>query len=183
MPYFSRLTDIVTCNLSTILEQASDPQATLAEIIREMEEGNLGAQRSVKTAEANVQKITEEIETQRHESERAVTEAKDALQSNREADAREALARKHEIESLIAGLDQQLQAATATRDHLKTLANALRARLADAKRRLQAFEEHVPSVEAAPASEPAAEETPDPEVSAIDAELEELKRQLRGDNS
>ena len=38
MSFFSRLTDIVTCNISQLLAQAEDPQAVIAEIIREIAE-------------------------------------------------------------------------------------------------------------------------------------------------
>ena len=37
MPYFSRLTDIVTCNLTEILITAENPAVTLREILYEME--------------------------------------------------------------------------------------------------------------------------------------------------
>ena len=41
MSYFSRLTDIVTCNLSEILAKESDPATALKRIVAEMEEGLL----------------------------------------------------------------------------------------------------------------------------------------------
>ena len=37
MPHFSRLTDIITCNLTVILNESSDPAITLREIIDENE--------------------------------------------------------------------------------------------------------------------------------------------------
>ena len=33
MPHFSRLTDIVTCSLTEILESSEDPAATLREVV------------------------------------------------------------------------------------------------------------------------------------------------------
>ena len=35
MPYFSRLTDIVTCSLTEILDSSDDPQTTLKEVLEE----------------------------------------------------------------------------------------------------------------------------------------------------
>ena len=61
MSYFSRLTDIVTCNLSAILAEAEDPGATLEEIIEEMRTGIESARRSVKTAATNEVRVCEEI--------------------------------------------------------------------------------------------------------------------------
>ena len=42
MSYFSRLTDIVTCNLTEILARETDPLAAVGEIIAEMQEGLAG---------------------------------------------------------------------------------------------------------------------------------------------
>lgn len=137
MPYFSRLTDIVTCNLSSILADADDQQAALEEIIFEMTEGVAGAERSVKTAGTNVSRIEVEIGEQQAEISAWLAGAQEALANGNEADARQALERKHEVEDLIAGLEQQLEAAISTRDHLRTMLNALQARLADAQRRLR----------------------------------------------
>ena len=57
MPYFSRLTEIVTCNLTALLDGAENRQATLEEIIKEIQDGVTGAKRSVRTAENKVQKV------------------------------------------------------------------------------------------------------------------------------
>ena len=53
MTYFSRLTDIVTCNLTRLLAEADDTVAALQEIIAEMEAGMAGARRSMQTAQGN----------------------------------------------------------------------------------------------------------------------------------
>ena len=62
MSYFSRLTDIVTCNLTQMLNSATDPRAAIAEIVTEMEEGLAGAQRSVNTANNSAQRLKREID-------------------------------------------------------------------------------------------------------------------------
>lgn len=136
MTYFSRLTDIVTCNLTAILEEAKDPKAALDEIILEMNEGLAGAQRSVKTASNNENRLKEEIFELNTQVDHWTAKARDAVSSNNENDARNHLMRKKESEALLAGLKQQLTAASATRDHLTTTLHALQARLADAQRRL-----------------------------------------------
>ena len=135
MPYFSRLTEIVTCNLTALLDGATDREATLEEIIGEMQEGISGAQRSVRTAGNNVTKVECEISDQLIQSGEWMSKARQALENNREDLARQALSRKKEVENLIAGLEQQLHAAVSTRDHLKTTLHALEARLSDAQRR------------------------------------------------
>ena len=62
MTYFSRLTDIVTCNLTKLLAEADDPAAALQEIIAEMDAGMAGARRSMQTAQGNEDRIRGEVE-------------------------------------------------------------------------------------------------------------------------
>lgn len=179
MSYFSRLTEIVTCNLSTLLDQAEDPKTAIAEIIAEMEEGLTGARRSVKTATANADRLGEEISGNRQQMENWSQKAKQALQEGREADARSALIRRREAGDLVAGLDQQHAAAVATRDHLLTLQRALEARLADAIRKralLENGQPHNAPLSAIPLQEPATMHQD--RVSELDAEMEALRREL-----
>ena len=181
MAYFSRLTDIVTCNLSSILARAENAVEALQAMIPEMEEGLAGAERCVKSAAEKVSQLESEIGEQRHETENWKLRAQAALEKGDEPGARNALGRKHEVEDLIAGLEQQLQAAVATRDHMLTTRQALQARLADARRRLTAIQSGANPLtgEQEPANSaglaPAAEQR-----SRIDAELEELRRQMKG---
>ncbi|MEW4486845.1 PspA/IM30 family protein [Thalassoglobus sp. JC818] len=180
MPYFSRLTDIVTCNLTSILEHADDKEAVLKEIIFEMTEGLAGAERSVGTASTNVSRLEVEIGEQRQQAEQWVLEAQNALASGNENQARSALERKHEVEDLIAGLEQQLAAAVSTRDHLKTILNALQARLADGRRRLRSLDSETQEADVA-SSTGADPETPAvaEKKSKVDAELEALRKQMQ----
>lgn len=179
MPYFSRLTDIVTCNLSSILEQADDPRIALEEILFEMQEGVAGAERSVKTADANVCRLEVEIGEQRLEIASWVKTAQQALTQGQEGHARQALQRKHEVEDLIAGLEQQLEAAISTRDHLRTMLSALQARQADARRRLLAIDQPEANAPGAiPADPPATTAVVADRQNRIEAELEALRQQL-----
>ena len=135
MPYFSRLTDIVTCNLTLLLKEAENPQETLEQIIKEMKDGVAGAHRSAATAARNLDKIDAEIAEQKVQIDNWMARAKAYLERNEEGQARQALMRKKEVEALIAGLEQQRSAAAATCRHLQTTLAALEARLADAERR------------------------------------------------
>ncbi|WP_339912157.1 PspA/IM30 family protein, partial [Symmachiella dynata] len=65
MTYFSRLSDIVTCNLNELLDREADPHAAILSILREMEAGVAGANRSVATATSNQQRIQSEIDDHR----------------------------------------------------------------------------------------------------------------------
>ncbi|MDA7503643.1 PspA/IM30 family protein [bacterium] len=179
MPYFSRLTDIVTCNLSSILARAEDQKVALEEIVYEMKEGVSGAERSVNTASQNVTKIEVEIGEQHEEIAAWMKQAQQALSNGQEVKARQALERKHEVEDLIAGLEQQLEAAISTRDHLRTMMNALQARLADAKRRMKLLASGEDLFEENPSEDVVQEDSiPSDRKSRVEAELEALRQQM-----
>jgi phage shock protein A len=177
MNYFSRLTDIVTCNLSSILKESADPRATLEQIIREMQDGVAGAQRSAATAARNLEKVETEIAEQKAQVESWMETARKRLSENEEGKARQALMRKKEVEALIAGLEQQRHAARTTRDHLQTTLAALQARLHDAERRLQGQPAQGEPAGAATrrVSETAASKD---QLAEIDRELADLRREL-----
>lgn len=180
MSYFSRLTDIVTCNLTELLSQAEDPLAAIEQIIREMEEGLSGAKRSVATATTSEDRLSCEILGHREQAANWAGKAKDHLLGGRESEARQCLLRKREIEDLIAGLQQQHQAAVVTREHLATMHRALEARLADALRRRTCLREGVAHDADHPATLAAVHTPADDRASQVDAELEALKRELAG---
>jgi phage shock protein A len=139
MPYFSRLTDIVTCNLTKLLEESDDPQAALQEIVHEMELGLAGARRSATTAQANEERLREEVDENSRLIYQWSGKAREALGRSEEDQARLALVRKREAEALVDGLKEELTSASETRSHLLRTMRALEARLSDAKRKLQAM--------------------------------------------
>jgi phage shock protein A len=156
MTYFSRLTDIVTCNLTDLLTEADDPIATLDEIVLEMEEGLAGARRSVNTAAKNAERLRAEIDAHRNQVTIWKESARQALVAGREDEARIALSRKQELEDVAAGLEQEYGAAVATRGHLETTLRALQARLMDARRkRAELTGDTLPEEPAAISAEPA----------------------------
>jgi phage shock protein A len=179
MPHFSRLTDIITCSLTEILNTAKDPEKTLREILDEMNEGLSACRRNVRASTANSERFQREIT----EFESQITEWKDrAKQSLSEGDedgARDALRRKVEVEDLIAGLRPELDAATSTRQHMLRIQKALEARHAEAIRRMEEMTGETPSPrlesETAAVSASAAAQV---RASEVEAELEALKREL-----
>ncbi len=181
MSYFSRLTDIVTCNLTQLLNQTEDPRTAIAEIVAEMQEGLAGAQRSVNTAAASEQRLRREIDEHRASAASWTEKARQHLAAKSEADARDCLLRKREVEDLIAGLEQQHKAAIATKEHLATMQRALEARLSEALRKrdsLGAVPTPVSPASAPDFSIPPSMSAVDERQRQIDAELEALKREL-----
>ena len=181
MSYFSRLTDIVTCNLTKLLDEAEDPLVTLKQIVHEMEEGLSGAKRSVATAARSEERLIGELEEHRSKIEYWTSNAKEQLTTGNDNDARLALIRKGEVEDLIAGLEQQHQAAVATREHLTTTQRALEARLADARRRQQQLARGEDATAETSASEGKIESdafVDGTRAKQVEAELESLRREL-----
>lgn len=176
MTFFSRLTDIVQCNLTEILQNVDDPQTMINEIILEMEEGLAGARRSVDTAAKNAARLGEEIDQLRGQVASWRAAAKTALEAGKEEEARRSLARKQETEDVAAGLEQEFAAAVATRDHLETMSRALHARLADARRKQAALVGDPLESDTDPSRTP--EKADGPRNRAIEEELASLKREL-----
>ena len=184
MSYFSRLSDIVTCNLSEILSRADDPLKAVQSVIAEMEEGLAGARRSVAAAAASEERVQKELTEYRQQIEQWATRARSELRAGREDQARLILLRKQEVEDVVAGLEQQLQAAAATRAQLTTMMRALEARRAEAERKREELQTGRPVTEPAPRAAftgaRAAERDPVERTrqQQIEAELEALKREI-----
>ena len=173
MTYFSRLTDIVTCNLTKLLADADDQAAALQEIIAEMDAGMAGARRSMQTAQGNEDRIRGEVEEHSRQITHWSNKAKEHLIAGVDDQARLALVRKREVEDLVAGLEQQLLAAEQTREHLATTFRALEARLAEARRRQQGGADGEESSGGNTATEPGSAAALE-----IEDELAALKREL-----
>jgi len=136
MPYFSRLTDIVTCNLTDLLDTSENPRSVLEEVIQEMEQGIAGAQRSVQTANNNRRKLELELEESNKQATQWEKAAIEQLNTGDENAARTSLYRKKEAADLVAGLEQQVQVAHSTYESLMTTYRALEARLSEANRKM-----------------------------------------------
>lgn len=140
MSYFSRLTDIVTCNLTEILTTSDDPITAISQVIGEMHEGLAGCERCVRRAERTADELQSELNEYAKQVSEWMEKAKTALAAGDEEAAREALLRKKEVEDLLAGLEREHRAAQATHESLKTTLRALEARISEARRRQSQME-------------------------------------------
>ena len=181
MPHFSRLTDIVTCSLTEILDASDDPCATLKEVLDEMEEGLSSARRVAKTSASNRDRMQREIDEHTKQMNAWVETAKAALVSSDDSTARAALTRKVEIEDLIDGLKPELEAADSTHRNMLRIQKALETRYAEAGRRMaeltgEPAEIRLESETAVHAITQSQQE----KSCEVEAELEALKKQLGG---
>src|SRR5262245_61924023 len=184
MSFFSRLSDIVSCRLDDLLADAHDAGTALGRMISEIEEGLAGARRSVQSAGAAEQRLQTELVERQGQAAFWGKNAREELAAGRENSARQSLLRKRETEDLAAGIQQQLAAATSTREHLSTTLRAIEARLAEAQRRQREFRESdtllaAPKRAEAPSSGTTSTAAVDRTRAAeIDAELEALRREM-----
>ena len=187
MSFFSRLSDIVSCRLDDLIGEQADPAAAMARIISEIEEGLAGAKRSVTAAGKSEERLNADLAERRQQAAWWGDKARQELAQDHEDDARQALLRKRETEDLAAGIEQQLAAATSTREHLSTTMRAIEARLSEARRRQEEFltmQSPAPATRAAGSMGGSAlPPTVDRARNAqIEAELEALRRELKKSN-
>lgn len=134
MGLFSRIGDIISANLNDLTESFEDPEVMLRQAIREMEtsikevtEQTAKAMASQKTMQRELERNRQQAEQWQGRAEHAVAEGDDGL-------ARRALSRKREHEKLAAALDDQLAAASESVGTLRRQLDAMKAKLAEAKR-------------------------------------------------
>ena len=114
MGVISRVSDIVAANLNALLDRAEDPEAMLAQVIRDMEAGLARARRSAAVAVADERRLGRERDEHRLEAEHWKSRAKEALAAGREDLARRALARKLEHDGMTRDLEEQHAEASLT---------------------------------------------------------------------
>src|SRR5437868_3799448 len=101
MGLFTRLADLISANLNSLLDAAEDPERMLAQVIREMEDGLAAARRQGAVAVAAERRLGRELEQNRAAAGLWKERARKALAGRREDLARKALARKLEHDDLV----------------------------------------------------------------------------------
>jgi len=136
----------------------------------------------VTAAGASEERLKTELEERRQQAGWWGNKAREELLGDHEEAARQALLRKRETEDLAAGIQQQLAAATSTREHLSTTMRAIEARLAEARRKQLELQSPAPPARstvprtAGSVSPATADRSRDAQ---IEVELEALRRELK----
>jgi phage shock protein A len=181
MPHFSRLTDIITCCLTEIIDASENPEQTLREIIAEMNEGLAACRRNVKSSVTNAARLRKEINSYEEQIVEWKEQAKLALMDDDEDTARDALRRKVEVEDLIAGLRPELDAANSASQQMLRIQKALEARHAEATRKLAELIGVTNDLKDDASSAQQFAAIPDNHrTREVEAELEALKREIGG---
>lgn len=135
MGLFNRIGDIVSANLHDMVERFENPQAMLRQAIREMEQAIALSQDRAVEVIASQKLLARQAAENRRAFEHWQAMAHQAVGANDDASARRALTRKAEHQKLLAALDEEQQAAGETAARLRRQIAALRAKLAEARRR------------------------------------------------
>ncbi len=135
MNLFTRISDIITANVNALLDKAENPEALIAQVVREMESGLERARRYGATAIAAERRLARELERHREQAVSWKEKARRALASGREDLARQALLHKVENEELVRALLTQHARAQETSATVRSALTALEARLAEARRK------------------------------------------------
>src|SRR5438128_244055 len=107
MGILSRISDIITANLNTLLDRVEDQEALLAQVVREMEDGLARARRCAAVAIADERRLQRERDDNQLQAEHWISRAREALAADKEELARRALARKHDHDALARSLEEQ----------------------------------------------------------------------------
>src|SRR5262245_60902017 len=132
MTIVSRFSDILVANIHALLDRAENPEAMMAQIIREMEEGLMAARGHAASAIAAERWLHRELTNHRASIEQWHVKARLAVTSQRDDLARLALVHKKEHETSAAEVTLQHTAAVETSTQARASLRALEANLAAA---------------------------------------------------
>lgn len=134
MGVLRRISDIISANLNDLTEQFEDPETMLRQVIREMEEKIGESTQETAKVMANEKTLSRELDRNRQQADEWQKRAAKAVQSGDDDLARRALSRKREHEKLVAALEDQWNTAQETSKTLRRQLEAMKAKLAEAKR-------------------------------------------------
>jgi phage shock protein A len=139
MKLFTRISDIISANLHSLLDNAEDPQKVLRLVIRDMDD-TLAEARS---ALANYLSDQKQLQRQLTRSEELcaswVQNAEYALQKNREDLAKSALEEKQGEQERQTKLKQEMEVVAESINQLRSDIEKLQLKISDAKQREKAF--------------------------------------------
>jgi phage shock protein A len=139
MGMFSRFTDIVNANLNSMLDKAEDPEKMIKLIIQEMEETLVEVRSTAAKHIAEKKTLLRQIKGAEKNITNWQGKAETALSKNREDLAKSALVEKHKCQTQIEELQNELTDLEQFLTAVQNDAQSLQEKLAEAKRRQDAY--------------------------------------------
>ena len=136
MGLFKKITDIISANLGEMAESFEDPERMLKQAVREMDESIRQATQETAKTLAGEKRLVKELAHNVSEVNRWQSRAEQAVESGDDELARKALTRKQEHDKLAIAIRSQHKAATEASQTLRQQLDAMKAKLAEAKRNL-----------------------------------------------
>jgi phage shock protein A len=136
MGIFRRVNDIISANLNDLIDKFEEPERMLKQAIREMEQSIDETTAAAAKAIASERLLNKELAAHRQQAAQWQQRAEHAVAARDDDLARQWLRRKHEHDKLIGALSEQVLAADQTGQSLRRQVEAMRAKHAEAKRKL-----------------------------------------------
>ena len=136
MRLFQRIGDIVAANLNDLVDRFEDPEVMLKQAIREMDTMIEGATGGAARAIAGERLLARDLADHERKGARWRGRAEEAVVNGDDDLARQAIARAHEHEVMARALLEQRTAAEQTAQALRGQVAAMRAKQAEARRKL-----------------------------------------------
>jgi phage shock protein A len=135
MSIFSRLSDIINSNISSLLDKAENPEKMIRMVIQEMEETLVEVRSSTAKVIADKKSLTRRVERLRKQADDWEAKAELAISKGREDLAKAALVEKSNVIASVEVTEQDLQRLDETLDKLSIEIEQLQAKLNDARSR------------------------------------------------
>lgn len=136
MRLFRRIADIIAANLNEMVDRFEDPETMLKQAVREMEQAVAEALDSAVKVVATEKLAARQLEKHRRDAQLCHDRARQAVADGDDSLARQLVTRKVQHDSLIAALEDQQATAAESGRKLHRQIDAMRAKLAEAKRKL-----------------------------------------------
>jgi phage shock protein A len=139
MRLFQRVGDIIAANLNDLVDRFEDPEVMLKHAIREMETMIESATGGAARAIAGERLLGRELSDHERKAARWSARAENAVIQGDDDLARQAIVRAHEHDAMATALFEQRKSAERTAQALRGQVNAMRAKQAEARRKLESL--------------------------------------------
>jgi phage shock protein A len=139
MQLFQRIGDIIAANLNDLVDRFEDPEVMLKQAVREMETMIETATAGTARAIASERLLARELADHERKAARWNARAEKAVAQGDDDLARQAITRADEHEAMAQALSEQRKSAERTAQALRGQVNAMRAKQAEARRKLESL--------------------------------------------